>query len=332
MKITVLLIFFISNCLAAASGVTLPSLSMPGIMMVMADHLVISDTKTSTIHVFNLAGKELAVFGKQGQGPGEYTGLESLQLRPSGIVVSSGEKVLIFNYEGQLLEERRLPATVYDLLQSNRGWFGSEIMQNGNDLLASTFFYKADFSDKKALGQRILPSPFGAKIEMVEHCIRIESGADKVFTVDTDGGLVFTLYSETGEIIAKFNKPDYRKIAISQEWKNQKIAELKASPQIAANWNLIQNKLHFPQYYPAIHDYSVSENGTILARTYQIQNGKNLYYLLDSGKSSWREIELTDKIALSRGSSSRHFCNNNSSTFFLIENEEGYFELFSQTL
>lgn len=332
MKISILMTLILSSFWVSAMGTTLNNLSMPGNMMVLADHLVITDARTNTIHVFNLAGKELAAFGKQGQGPGEFPYIDNLQLHATDIFVSSGEKALFFTYDGKLLSEQRLSTAINQLLKTDHGWFGSEMTQKGPDMFSSVYRYTPDFSDKQSLAQRALPSPFASTIEMVEHCIRIEATTDRLFAANTAEGFIFTLYTQNGEKIKKVENKTYQKVKIGEDWKSKKIADLKSSPQIAENWNLIKNKLHFPEHFPAINDFSVSESGSILARTYQIQNGRNLFYLLACGSSKWRKIELPDKIAFFEGSSNRHFCNNDKAVFFLVENEDGNFDLFSQTL
>jgi len=306
----------------------LKSIYNPGFMLTNSEKVVVTDTKNNTLHIFHLEGKELSTFGKTGQGPGEWTNIDSVQLLADEIVVSSASKVLFFNYMGKLIKEKKLIKDIYGIKKSKNGWFGYEIEENNHELTRVLYQYQDDFKKNNKIFEETLPSPLSSNIEVVEHCSRIEY-SKCLFLANTRSGFLISEYADTGEKLKEFSNKNVQRVNVTSKFKEYMLNELKSAPEIAKNWEMLKNKFFFPKYFPAFNDFAVSENGLLLIRTYLEKNGKNIYYLINNNAQTkyWREIELPENIKYFYNPMFRHFCVGKDMVFYILEDSEGNFSL-----
>lgn len=294
------------------------------------DYLLVDDLKNGRLHVFSKQGEKSACFGRPGQGPGELVSLNSWQLTDERIVLSDGEKYLVYALDGTLVSESRLPRFISDLQRVGPGWLGTEMQFQDKKSANLLFLYNQDFSSKKQLAEYPFPSPLDARMEIVEHCQRQVYQPDRIVAADTRRGFHFSVFSPAGEELSSIELRDYPRVKFDRGRREKMIAELKANEVIAAGWEMIEKKLVFPDYLPAFIDFAISEGGLFLARTYFNRDGLSLFFLLDRQGKKLGEIFLPETIQFSEGR--RHFCLDDREVFYLLEDEAGNLILHRQEL
>ncbi len=312
--------------LLLADGIRLDDIYDISRIEAAGDYLLVDDLKNGRLYVFSKQGEKIVCFGRPGQGPGELASLNSWQLTAENIVLSDGEKCLVYTLDGALESEIRLPRFINDLQQAGAGWLGTEMHFHEKKSANLLFFYNHDFSSKKQLAAFPFPSPLDAKMEIVEHCQRHVYLADRIIWADTRRGFHFSVFSSAGEESANLELRDYPRVKFDRGWRERKIAELKSNEVIATGWEMIEKKLVFPEFLPAFIDFAVSEGGLFLVRTYFSRDGQSLFFLLDSRGKKMGEVFLPEAIKFSEGR--RHFCLDDHEIFYLLEDEAGDFKIF----
>lgn len=328
MKILRCIVIIFLSIYCYSSCLKLKNMAMPGKLIASEKHIIITDKKLHKIFILSIEGKDLFVLGKSGLGPGEISNIENIQIRTNDLFISDGVKVLRYDYHGNLLDEQKLLKSISSPYKAETGWFGSEITQNSSELFMQIRFYDNNFLVQNTMEKIEIPSPFSPKIELVENCHRLEYSNDSIVFANTALGFHFTVFSLTGNKLDDINLVHYPLVKLSKAWVEKKKAELKSIPQIELYWDQIKKNISIPEYFPAYNDFSLSNNGSILARTYLVQNENSLFLLLEKGAAKWQKIELPQNILYSDGSLNRHFCHNDNSIFYIIEDEDGDFELF----
>lgn len=115
------------------------------------NRLLISDIKR--ISIFDMEGNFIQFLGKQGEGPGEYKSVTSMDIdEASGLIyVSAYNKLLIYGPDYMLLEERKLgyPIGYLKILDGSLWIVSEEIgMEIGEKIANRTNIYKLDDSFK----------------------------------------------------------------------------------------------------------------------------------------------------------------------------------------
>jgi len=86
-----------------------------------SDYLYVADSKMHRVFKFDSKHNFIFSFGRQGQGPGEFTGRLMISARDNKIYVSDhgNYRLLIFSSEGILLKQFPLPRNTYDRVIAN---------------------------------------------------------------------------------------------------------------------------------------------------------------------------------------------------------------------
>jgi len=130
-----------------------------------SDNLYVADSKMHRIFKFNSNHEFILAFGRQGQGPGEFTGELMISAGNDGkIYISdhSNYRLLIFTSEGILLKQFPLPRSTYDKVISNSRGEMFLFSESGffiMDHFDTSFNYIQSFLDPKYLLKFPIESP-----------------------------------------------------------------------------------------------------------------------------------------------------------------------------
>ncbi len=325
----ILWLFLFVPLFCRGEGMVLSGVFVPGTLEVQGKMLIVNDTKTDKIHLFSLEGGKSIVLGQIGEGPGEWTHVLRMFPQKDELIVFCENKILAFDYQGHLTRESRVPSGLSDLVKTDQGWYATSMeMQQDNRLVSVLCHYDWDFKTKKKIEQRIRLSPLAGEIEVIEHCWRIEAFLGGVLWADTTRGFFYSRFSADGQALGTIVREGMPRIAMNERWKNKKLDEMKRTPAIAENWDLLKDRLRFPDHFPAFNDYAVSQTGQVLVRSYEQSETTNTFWLIeDIASGQWREIRLTAGIAWFDAGTGRHFALDSDTVYYLIEEESGDFIL-----
>jgi len=309
-----------------AGGILLKSIVDPSVLKIYGEYLLISEVKTCKVYMYNSKGDLLKILGAKGQGPAETTSVGNFQIFSTEILISAPSKTIVFDSSGKFLNEIKHSFVLNDVFKIKTGWLGTETIQIQKNLLSCVNLYDSNFQKKKQLLSIQLPSPFSVQIEAIENCFGMETYGDSIIIADTTKGCFFSIFSMEGNLKKSIEKKDYPVVEITQEWKDKIIKELKASPIIAQNWEMLKDKIHFPKNFPAFENYAVSEMGMILLRTYFEKEGRTLFLLINDDGINLNEFYLPGEIE--KMNKKRHFCLTDKFIFYIIESKDENFELY----
>jgi len=300
-----------------------------GIFKVAGQCALFSDKKITQVYFYCFEKKQLKKIGGKGQGPGEYDRIESLQLLGDEIIVSCTNKVIFYDREGKLKNEKKKNPEIKNLLKARTNWVGIRIFMDKKDIFMVVGLYNPDLIETKQLVKIKLPSPFEGKIEAIEKCTKIEVSKDRIFIPDPDQGQ-FQIFTSKGKELAPFKFPSLTRMKVSDAFKERMISELKASPTIAPNWELIKDKLVFRDELPVFDNFVVNLKGAIMIRTYAEEDGENVYYLMKERKKVPQRLTLPKRSEDDLGTT--HFAFEMDYIYYLMENKEGTLDLVRKPL
>jgi len=311
-----------------AKGLVLRDLAKPDVLKVYNDTILISEPKTGKIFVFNALNAEIiSTIGALGIGPSEFASIQNFQMSENQVIVMSPNKVSFFHSNGKLIKEIRHTLSEFGVgsLKIKNKWFGSEGEQIGKDIFVGLYLYDSNFLNRKEIYKSQIWSSSRSTIMAVEKCTRGDAFKERLIIANTEKGFYFSIFSPEGKLIRTIEIKNYPKTEVSGEWKEYIIKRLKSTPIIADNWDMIKNRIDYPEYFPAFINYAVSEGGLILVRTYVEKEGKSLYLLLNEKGKILKNIYLPNSIEWWNGQ--LHFGLNDKYCFYISENDDGDFEL-----
>lgn len=130
-----------------------------------SDNLYVADSKMHRIFKFNSKHELILAFGRQGQGPGEFTGELMISVGNDGKIYISDHgnfRLLIFTSEGILLKQFPLPRNTYDKVVADSKGEMYLFSENGffiMDHFDASFNYIQSFLDLKYLLEFPIESP-----------------------------------------------------------------------------------------------------------------------------------------------------------------------------
>jgi len=212
--------------------------------------------------------EKISEFGKRGEGPGEFIGINNVFLLDDYICVSSFPKLCFFNKKGKFKKQIKGPANTGGFMPFGTNFVGivyqssdryskeSKIlfclfdssMQKKRDIF-STEIYKATW-----------PGEYKENVMWVRDCIKAVPYKDKLIIGSTYQGFHFEVFDKNGDklyIISR--KYDKRKIADNE--KKMKLDEFKKKMgEIKWKKYKMKYKPVFPDSYPAYQNFSVDNN------------------------------------------------------------------------
>lgn len=303
---------------------TLKDLSNPLVMQVDENQLYISDK--ANVLIYSLKNFKLRKkFGRAGEGPREFKihpkmnlGSVTIDLSPDYIQVNSIGKFSLFTKNGKYLHEKRSISPMGSFRMLGEKYVGCNfVTYNGKSYKVTGIFDSTlqkvekklhgekgwDFDGKKM-------DPFAARggfFFIADNLIFIENEKKEIFVFD-----------ETGKKTSAI-KPAIEPVKVTESYEKRYWDLIKNTPGTKDLYQVLRDKLHFPEYFPTFRYFYVS-NGKICVFTWRMKAGKTGIYIYDlKGK-----LEKKVYIPLVEQNAIMFFPNayGNGKIYQIVENED----------
>lgn len=216
------------------------------------------------ILVFDIEGNFLQMLGKNGNGPGEYTYISSLAIDESSnlIYIASGQKLLAYSTENELVAEAKLPLFI-NYLNTHNGKLFALAQLNGieteqgyiNQTTLLEISNSLEVADSIPVRRLILKEQIAATYPYKHFISKVDSDLYLYSPVLTNETILRdTLFRLEGKTLIPFAKLNFEQNHLNE--KNQKIIWIK---------NMVNSR-----------SYLICEYDS---------DGDNLMFLFDKGKS-----------------------------------------------
>jgi len=238
---------------------------------------VVLDSKFKKINIFDPAGQLLKEFGREGQGPGEWTwpiGLQLVSDRQFVVADGGARKLVYLDLEGNLLKEVSYAKkrALMKIIESGDRYVTTEIGLEGNSLACNVAILDANFDQLFKIDTLLMPMPTGStKINPFDTAFD--------FCLDSKGNII---YGRAMAYEIKYFRPEGKLFKIvKKEYQPQTISEkdkqelLKIIPE-RGPINM-KEMFVFPEKYPAFSGLFVDEEDRLYVRTFEKGKEKNAY-------------------------------------------------------
>lgn len=245
--------------------------------------LLCMQNKDHFIYKFDNTGRFLFAFGREGQGPGEFSQQIRLNIytNTSGreeIIVTdeSNRKFVRMDLEGNVIEERKTDSpmiSVYPLTNGNYLVFRRIFDAEGKYLAVYPLsLADSEFNILKELDSQKIPNPMaGEMLKGTYHVFSWCVSDQKIYTGFQERGYEIYVYDFDGNMIRKLKK-EFRPVAISEAHKKKFMAQFE-NPM----FDDIRKKIYFPDSMPAYHAFYCDDIGRLFVMTYEKGNSTNEY-------------------------------------------------------
>ncbi len=286
MKIKGLLIILIvmsTALLLTGKTVFLPEVQTPSSITVEGGELIIVDG--FTIRIYSAKTFKLkSVFGKNGEGPGEFKYTPTIKVLPECIFANDFGKAIRFSREGKLQKEQRIPNyTTWTPLKKNF-LQNKTVMDRGKRVAQANIaivnenaelinpVYQAEMEVNFYLG----PANEKEKFEMICHYFGVDTDGEKVFIADSKKGFVIDVFDTAGSTLYSIDKK-MEKIKVTGDYKKEAVARFKLSK----NYKLFKKRdFVFKPYFPGMASFMVKDKKIYVA-VYKKENKKHEFIILD---------------------------------------------------
>jgi hypothetical protein len=227
-----------------------------------------------TIFKFDKEGSFVRSFGRKGQGPGEIQGrnLASLFIsvgRDDNIAVSDfGNKLVVFDSEGQLIDEKKIDPDTISIVPLSNGNLLSyiRVMEAGGDFINQNPLTLTNREDEviKELDKQMVPNPIiGKKLKASYHILSWSIGSGKIFTGFQERGYEISVFDFEGNLLRKIKK-EFQPIPIPEEYKTTFMEQFSAPI-----FDDIRSRIYFPDAMPPFHSFFADDEGRLFVMTYE---------------------------------------------------------------
>ncbi len=244
----------------------------------------------TAIQMFTAADLKLqSTFGKAGEGPGEILPPVSIDIGSKDIMVNSRNKVSFYNRKLTFIRELKLTSGKR-FARAGTGFVGQGFKVIGQDGYETFNLFSADFSKGDEIVSRKSPIQHSGKIPVLS----------SPFIFRVGDGLVYYSVSDRMEIGIfdngknKFTgfRADYKRKPFTDNDRTAFENYFKNNPKTKKNYEILRQRLAYPDHYPAIRTFLVSD-GKVYVLTYKKdKNGACELFILGTGG------ELIKKTAL----------------------------------
>lgn len=313
--------------------------SMPDLLkpfMLLADHRFIYISDDCGIKIYSSDTFELQKkIGKLGNGPGEYILSPSIQLLPYGrIFLTDIKKYVLIESNGNIVEEKKSHVPFRDLKSIGDNFvikyftFTDDQLYNEISILDRNFKLVKNLYKKKRNSPTDL-SKVISRFKIIDNILITACYDDKIFLARGEEGFYYEIFDGKGNRLLSVNKP-YEKLSISTKDKRFWIEQFKQSRGMNKYWAVFRKYAKnlddlFPEYYPAMQDFSVSD-GNVYIKTYYRKNNLEKYVVLDLKGNIRAEVLLPQ-------ASHNLFTFADERFYYLVENDsEDTWELHSEEI
>ncbi|MEN8222446.1 MAG: hypothetical protein ABFR36_04225 [Acidobacteriota bacterium] len=249
------------------------------------DRMMLGDGKLYVIqdysvHVYSMKDFSLKKkVGKQGEGPGEFTGYLMMALHSGNLYLNSSGKLSVYTPDGEMIREVKSRDSVSGVYTPFRDKFigrGMEIDKERNRFTLLNIYNKELIREKTVIREPhssnfekgvIIPFDSTFNFHILGKKLYLVNGRE--FEIDVYGP------SMNKEKIIKWN---YNKVKFGEKDKEKVIENLRTNPRIKAFADEILKRQRYPKYYPSI--LGLYDNGINLFVMTHRWEGNNIEFLI----------------------------------------------------
>jgi hypothetical protein len=281
--------------------------------------------------------------GQQGLGPGEISRLSDFNFIEDKIYTfSSDSRLLVFDLQGNLLNESKLPDLNGSILLLKNGKVARRTRDFSYDRWKS-IVYTVSFLDekhnqfKKVLAEQLIIPP-EYELEAVEPYIRVKYSekAGRVFVSNPVHDYLIMIFDENGGQAGKIFKKDYDRVKASKAFQDRFLEALLNSPDKPPmmNADMIRaffKTLHFPKYLPPFESFYLDDDGNVHVRTFKKKGQKTVFEKYSPGGRLIKEHLLDDRF-VNMLDADLYIAFSESRFYYLYEDQKGEYILHSEKL
>ena len=230
------------------------------------------------IFKFDSEGNFVRSFGHKGQGPGELQGRNYVSLyltvdRNDNIAVSDyGNKIVVFDREGQLIDEKKIDSGTICITPLSNGNFLSyiRVMDGRSEFINQNplTIFSSQLVEIKELDKQMIPNPIvGKRLKGSYHVLSWNIANGKIFSGFQERGYEISAFDLDGNLVRKIKK-EFKPVPISDDYKSAFMEQFNAPI-----FEPIRSKIYFPDAMPPFHAFLADEKGRLFVMTYE--EGKN---------------------------------------------------------
>jgi hypothetical protein len=263
--------------LGATQVYDLPDLLNPHTLTVEGDDLYI--TGRSQVYVYRFPDQLRKVFGKKGEGPGEFReyfdqGLW-VSLDADRICVCSNGRVSYFTRNFKFIEEKKT-GTGHSFIMVDDGLVGIRFATEGNIAYNRVVLLNDRQQTAKVLqpkkhwyqpGKDINP----VNVRNPRYCV----SGDFIYAEAEDG--IIHIYDYSGNSVGTV-RANYTLVEVSEEDRQIFHEYYRTHPYYRERYHELKHLIQFPRYYPPVKFFDC-DGETLLVMTHVRQDGANEIYL-----------------------------------------------------
>ncbi len=226
------------------------------------------------IFQFDRRGNFVRSFGRKGQGPGELQGRNYVSLyltanRNDNIIVSDfGNKLVVFDKNGKMIEERKIDSrTVCSMPLANGNFLSYISVLDGRSEFINQnplTLFDSRFETIKELDKQMVPNPIiGKRLKGSYHILSWSVSGGKIFTGFQERGYEIQVFDFDGNLVRKIKKA-FKPVPIPEEYKTSFMEQFSAPI-----FDDIRNKIYFPDSMPPFHSFFSDDMGRLFVMTYE---------------------------------------------------------------
>lgn len=249
----------------------MPKLEVPEAVTANTDYLYVTDGHC--IRMISLKDFTLTkTIGRKGGGPGEFNGFILAYVQPDHLFVNCPGRILRFTLEGEFIDEIRSKHVFGRYKPVGKNYVGYYYSTSGNKRHEAVYIYDTDFVKVKELYSReYFYSKTGAINLIEERPPFFYTSGGKIFVDDVDG-MIYVFDKRGTQLNAIL--PGIEQIPFTNEHKKGFINFLKRSKGSRRYYEENRKRLAWPDHYPPIRMYHVSDN-RIYIMTNKVKDGGN---------------------------------------------------------
>lgn len=280
------LILALTASISAEKLAELPELGKPTLLTIDSDMLYV--TEGATIHMYSAKDyKYLGKFGKQGQGPQEFT-VQQFQepmvyIFGDKLVINSISKVSFYTKKGKFIKEIKpdIPMPMRNMIQPvGDKYVGLSFGRKDNALTFDIGLFSKELKVEKAN----MVMPFNTnRFEMPFPALLIYSVDNKIIA-GTNEGFSFNMYDKNLKKTGQITLKEYKKQKMNQTYINR-IYEAFKGMMPESQYNAFKKMMKFKEFFPPYQFFYI-DSGKLYALTYLTEDDKSEFYVFDikSGK------------------------------------------------
>ena len=233
--------------------------------------IIVSDSKDTVIKIFDVNGRFIRSIGRKGQGPGEFSRIDSFQITSKGellVVDNVNRRLSSFSLTGDLINSlsiKELPAASNNWEVDTRGNIIMDTVQftADNQLVVETKIYDSQHEFVKVLSAS---KPYDLSIPFHPfHYWRATVNDHIVYAYNDTYEL--QVFGPAWKLVRRIQK-DFDPVKIREDEIEEELKRKRLPPDTVV-----------PSHYPAFHVFVADDEGRIFVRTWErSEDGNSFYY------------------------------------------------------